>query len=416
MRYRIITIVILLFIGLNLLGQQKKIVPMMEQPQKTEVQAFEEIVLHLQAENQAIQKRLENMEKEVELYRGDVRTEIADMKTDMGLWFAFLTIAMAILGVAIPIIINNKHENYVFKLLEDAKYEAREATEQAKQAKQAVADIEELKIHVATIEEKISKNAIAAEQSAIEAKASQLFFQAFSEKDPFKAIELYTEAIELMPDMTEAYINRGKLRHDIGDYAKAMIDYEEALKLNPNDAMVYFNSGNLRDTMGDKNGAVKDFDRAIALDPYYAGAYLNRGNVKRDLGDIAGALKDFDKAIEINQSDAAAYNNRAIVLMELGDFDKALDAVNDALVYERDDFAIWETKGEICMKMDNYKGAEFAFTKAIVLNPKNKESIKYRAACYRKMAELETDSEKKTDYLSKALDDELRLKQLIGHL
>ena len=97
-------------------------------------------------------------------------------------------------------------------------------------------------------------------------------------------------------------------------------------------------------------------------------------------------------------------------------FDKALDAVNDALVYERDDFAIWETKGEICMKMDNYKGAEFAFTKAIVLNPKNKESIKYRAACYRKMAELETDSEKKTDYLSKALDDELRLKQLIGHL
>lgn len=98
--------------------------------------------------------------------------------------------------------------------------------------------------------------------------------------------------------------------------------------------------------------------------------------------------------------------------MDLGDYNKALDSVNDALVIDSNNFAFWETKGEICMKMDDYEGAEFAFTKAIALNPKDKESLRNRANCYREMAETEEDPTKKAELTAKAEADEKKAESL----
>lgn len=443
MRLRHIAIGLMMLFCLNVFGQQQKTVPMTAQPQKTEIQALEETVLQLQAENRAMQKQLENLEKEVGLCREDVRAKEAAINEDQGHWLALLSIVIGaiviVLGIGAPLLLNRKSEKYIEKMLDAANREAisakeqaeksekalkdiqpqidsvkdqvKSATNRAEQAKQAVADIKELNKHVISIEEKVNKDVIAAKQSAKEAKASQFFFQALSEKDPFKAIELCTKVIELKPDMVEAYINRGVLKSDVGDYEGAMKDYNKAIELDPKDATAYFNRGNLKDTLGDMNGALLDYDKAIALDSKYVSCFINRGCLKNDLGDNIGALKDLNKAIELNPTDITAYNNRAIVLMQMGELNKAIDTVNDALVLDGNDYRIWETKGVICMKMDNYKGAEFAFTKAILLNPKAKESIKNRAACYRKMAEMENDDMKKTDYLTKAMDDELRLSQ-----
>lgn len=409
MQPKFFILTILMLCCFNSIGQQAKTVTIQQDNTKTiqsTVENQQEIIKQLQVENQKLHKQWEEIEKEMEWCRGDVRAEVAEMNTNMALWFSALTIVMGILGVVVPLILNKRNENSIEKLLEDAKDEAKDAAEQAKKAGKALEETEELKKHVIEIEAIINKNNISAEKAAKEAKASQLFFQALSEKDAARAIELYSRAIELEPDMVEAYINRGKCKHDIGNYAEAMIDYDDAIKLDNGDATVFFNRGNLKDDLGDKKGALKDFDKAIELDSKYVGAYINRGSVKMDLGDNTGALKDFDTAIELNPTDATSYNNRALVLMKLGEFNKALDTINDALILDGYDFRIWKTKGEICMKMDNYEVAVFAITKALALNPKDEESLKNRAACYRKMAESEQDIEKKASYLDKALADE----------
>ena len=115
-------------------------------------------------------------------------------------------------------------------------------------------------------------------------------------------------------------------------------------------------------------------DKDPILSPYY-----NRANVKADLGDYLGALVDYDKAIEIDPQYAKAYNNRASV------------------------------KKDMC----NWDGALADYSKAIELIPNFSYYYRNRAKCYRKMAEIEQNSEKRTDLIAKAETDEKRVAQLL---
>ena len=97
---------------LSVFGQQQKTVPMKAQLQKTEVQVLEETVSQLQAENQAMQKQLENLEKEVGLYREDVRVKEAAINEDQSHWLTLLSIVIGaivmVLGVGVPLVLNRK--------------------------------------------------------------------------------------------------------------------------------------------------------------------------------------------------------------------------------------------------------------------------------------------------------------------
>ena len=237
MKQRCTLVVLMMLICLSIFGQQPQIVSIQGQPQKTSTQVStnqQESIKQLQAENEAMKAQLEKMEKDIELYRGDVRTKEANINEVLSHWLTIMGIMMAVIGIAIPLILNYRNEKSMEKMLEDVKQQAnsaekqaQEATTQAVQAKQAVVDIEGLKKHVTAVEERINKDAIAAEKAAKEAKASQLFAEAVNEKDSSKAIELYNQAIEQNPDLFEAYNNRGILKSNMGDQVGALSDYDK---------------------------------------------------------------------------------------------------------------------------------------------------------------------------------------------
>ena len=410
MKYKSILIVISLLLCMSVFGQQKKTVPMTVQPQKTEVQVLEETVLQLQAENQAFHKQLESMEKEIEICREDVRHKETTINDNQGHWLTILSIVIGaivlILGVGVPLILNNKSEKYIEKMLSDAKQEASaakeqaekaekalnsiqpqveavkeqvvSATEQAKQAKQAVADIGELRTHVDAIEKKINEDALAVEKASKEVQANRLFTQAYSEKDSSKAIALYTKAIELKPDFAAAYNNRGILLSELKDFAGAMSDYNKAMELNPNDADAYVNRGILKSSMGDDEKAVIDYDRAIELAP----------------------------------DDYAAYNNRACSFLLLGKLDKAFEDVSMALNKNKNDSYSYDTRGQIYMAMGENDQALEDFNHALSINNVLYEAYVNRAKCYRKLAESEKDPTKKAELITKAEADEKKAESL----
>ena len=239
-----ITIYLLLFVCLSIFGQQPKIVSIQGQPQKTSTQVTtnqQESIKQLQAENEAMKAQLDRMEKEIELYRGDVRAKIAEIDEGQSRWLTLLAIIMgligAVLGVGAPYFINKDNSKRVETRFSEMKDDLREqvrlatsqantatgqankakeafeqirpqvettikqaeiAAQQAKDAKQSVEDIESLKTQVSEIQQKINADTIAAEKAAKEAKASQLFTEALAEhdKNPVRAIELYTQAIQ----------------------------------------------------------------------------------------------------------------------------------------------------------------------------------------------------------------------------
>ena len=63
----------------------------------------------------------------------------------------------------------------------------------------------------------------------------------------------------------------------VGEYERAVEDYTQALQVDPHNSYAYYNRGVTRDRSGDYEGAIADFTQAIGLDPANADFFHNRG-------------------------------------------------------------------------------------------------------------------------------------------
>ena len=99
----------------------------------------------------------------------------------------------------------------------------------------------------------------------------------YQEKDYSKAIEHYSNAIKLNPQMAEAYYNRGLAYGEKEEFEPAIDDLNKAIELNPEFAEAYFCRGFVYFLKGEVERAIKDYNKAIELDPESAEAYLGRG-------------------------------------------------------------------------------------------------------------------------------------------
>lgn len=154
----------------------------------------------------------------------------------------------------------------------------------------------------------------------------------YSEEDNWKAeIDAYDKALQLKPDMAEAYNNRGVAKKNLGQYKAALADYDKALELNPDMVEAYNNRGNVKNNLGQPEAALADLNEAIRLRPNYAIAYSSRGNVKYDRGQPDEALADYNEAIRLDPDFASAYNNRGFTKRKLGLLNEAREDYQKAL-------------------------------------------------------------------------------------
>ncbi len=167
-----------------------------------------------------------------------------------------------------------------------------------------------------------------------------------SEKgDTQGAVDAYDKAIQLKPDMVEAYNNRGNAMQALGRYKEAIVDYDEALRLEPRDADAYNNRGGARCVLGRHEEAIADCDEALRLKPSMAAAHNNRGNAKHDLGRREEAIADYDEAIRLKPDYADAYNNRGVVKSTLGRYKEAIADYNEALRLKPDHAGAYKNRG-----------------------------------------------------------------------
>ena len=78
------------------------------------------------------------------------------------------------------------------------------------------------------------------------------------------AIEHYSEAINLDPDLFDAYNNRGLAYRSLGKYELAIEDYNITERLHPN-VILFHNRGCAYSALGEFDQAVRDFDKSMAL-------------------------------------------------------------------------------------------------------------------------------------------------------
>ena len=80
-------------------------------------------------------------------------------------------------------------------------------------------------------------------------------------------------------------------------------DYNKAIEINPNFTEAYYNKGVLKEKSDDTKGALENYNKAIEINPQYADAYHNRGRLKVKSGDVEGAKQDLAMAEYLIKND-----------------------------------------------------------------------------------------------------------------
>jgi tetratricopeptide (TPR) repeat protein len=124
---------------------------------------------------------------------------------------------------------------------------------------------------------------------------------------------------------TQAYdlLISGMAKVDKGAYGEAIRDFTRSIELKPDLSSAYYNRGVAYGKKGDHDRAIQDYTKAIELEPDFAEPYNNRGTVYARNSEYDRAIQDYTKAIELKPDYAEARSNRAAAHYFRKAYDKA---------------------------------------------------------------------------------------------
>jgi tetratricopeptide (TPR) repeat protein len=152
------------------------------------------------------------------------------------------------------------------------------------------------------------------------------------------AIPDLLRAVELKPDLADAYYNLGIIYHQTGQYDKALEAETNAINYQyGNPLAVYYNRGLVYFDMGQFERAIDDFTMALAYNPYFTRALVWRGNAYDNIGENDLALADYAQIIAIDPTNEYAYYNRGLLYLNEGDYENALHDFKQAVALNPND-------------------------------------------------------------------------------
>ena len=119
-----------------------------------------------------------------------------------------------------------------------------------------------------------------------------------------QAITEYTAALELDPELVEAYFNRARAYGEKGELDLAIADCDKAIDLDPNLAEPYNNRAVAYAKMGQYDQAIADLTSAINIDPSCEMCHCNRGYCYAQQEKKAEAISDLEQCIAVSHDPA----------------------------------------------------------------------------------------------------------------
>ena len=94
-----------------------------------------------------------------------------------------------------------------------------------------------------------------------------------------------------------------------GEFVLAVNDYNKAIELNPQDSLTYLNRGRTYSNQKNYDASIADYTKAIELNPKETMAYFNQADSHEKKGNLPQAMNDYQKASELDASNEAAKTN-----------------------------------------------------------------------------------------------------------
>jgi tetratricopeptide (TPR) repeat protein len=170
--------------------------------------------------------------------------------------------------------------------------------------------------------------------SALAAQEKQLFetgIQYLKQERYESAITVFTELIDLNPQNSDAYKNRGVAHMKLAQYDQAIHDFEKTLEITPAVKGIYSNLGVAWYYKSDYKKAIENYDREIALSPASHYAYFNRAICWAELLEYGKSLQDIDQTLTLEPDFYLAHCLKGDLFLEINDIDAARSAYEKAI-------------------------------------------------------------------------------------
>ncbi|SRR6266851_2136706 len=136
--------------------------------------------------------------------------------------------------------------------------------------------------------------------------------EALKSKDWNKAVDLYRRAAELdrknAPSLSAALQQRATAyqTQKPPQYIKAIDDFSEALEISPDDPAIYERRAYAEMKLGDYDRALADYSELIRRKPNEVRYLLYRSYIYEVKGDVTNCIADCDKVLQMQRDNAEA--------------------------------------------------------------------------------------------------------------
>jgi tetratricopeptide (TPR) repeat protein len=141
--------------------------------------------------------------------------------------------------------------------------------------------------------------------------------------DRDRAIDDFSNALELDDKNQEAALSRGGVYLNRKQYGRAQDDFSMVIKLNPRSTAAYAGRSRAYQEAGDHDKAIADFTKLLELEPRNAGALYSMGVSYKAKQQDDKALETFDNLLKIEQNNAAASYQKAGIYARMKKIDSA---------------------------------------------------------------------------------------------
>ncbi len=148
--------------------------------------------------------------------------------------------------------------------------------------------------------------------------------------DTARAINSFQQAVELNPDLTDAYLILGQLHAAIGSELAERY-YDNAISVDPNDVVPITAKGDFLFSADDLEGALALYRQAARLQPQYQEAHYNAGLVLMEMDSVEAAASAFNIALEVDPLHIQSYFFRGYIAELKGNLEAARQDYERAL-------------------------------------------------------------------------------------
>ena len=193
-----------------------------------------------------------------------------------------------------------------------------------------------------------------------------------------------------------AFLERGRLRTELGQNGRAIADFGRALRLNPRLADALVGRASVHANRGAYDAALRDFDAALVLAPHNPAAVRGRDIALQGRVDaVAAQIAALTDALTENPRDAGLLNNRCWVRAVAGrELDIALADCNASLLVQPNNANTLDSRALVHLKRGALDDALRDYNAALVIEPNSGHYLYGRGLVRRALglnAEAEAD-------------------------